>query len=392
MRLRLAILTVLLVAALTQRAAASPFAPDSVWDAPLATNAALVPGSAGLVGELRRQVALPAGAWINTTSYSVPVYTVLAGQPTVRVVLDGGYPPLQGDLNAVPLPVDARPAAGSDGHLTVYQPSSDTLWELWVAYRAGDGWHAMWGGKMTGVSHNPGYFPAPFGATATSLPLLGGLIRPDELRAGHIDHALALAIPAAKANAVVWPAQRGDGIAAGTDAIPEGTRFRLDPALNIDALALPPAAAAIARAAQRYGIVVRDQAGAVVFYAEDPGPLGGDPYGALFGGLWPDRLLARFPWDRLQVVVPDRSAFAPADTAPAPTDSPAPIETPAPTATPSPVAPPAAPTSPAATPPVRRAATPAPRRTRAKAAAKHAIRRCARPKHRHRPRHTCRHR
>src|SRR5207253_7504664 len=120
----------------------------------------------------------------------------------------------------------------------IYQPATDTMWEFWAMYQAADGWHAAWGGRMDHVSENPGYFDGSYGATATGLPLLGGLIRPDEMAAGQIDHALALAIPQAKRGTVVWPAQRGDGVATGPNAIPEGTRFRIDPSVDIDALNL----------------------------------------------------------------------------------------------------------------------------------------------------------
>src|SRR4051794_6700744 len=139
-------------------AAADPFAADSVWDSPMADDAAPVANSAGLVAELRRQAALPGGTWINTTSYSVPVYTVGPNQPMVRIVADTPYPPLQQSWDAVPLPADAHPAAGSDAHLVVYQPSSDKLWEFWAMHQEADGWHAWWGGTMDHVSQNPGYF------------------------------------------------------------------------------------------------------------------------------------------------------------------------------------------------------------------------------------------
>ena len=36
-----------------------------------------------------------------------------------------------------------------------------------------------------------------------------------------IDHALALSIPQAKRGEVVWPAQRGDGVATGANAFPK---------------------------------------------------------------------------------------------------------------------------------------------------------------------------
>lgn len=345
LRLRRALPGVLVLVLVAWHAppAAAQFGPGSAWDAPLAGDAPLAPDSAALVGELRRQIALPTGAWINSSAYSTPVYTVPADQPVVRVALDVGYAPLQRDLEAVPIPDGARPAPGSDGHLTVYQPATDTLWELWLMRRAADGWHARWGGKLTGVSDSPGFLASPLGATATSLPLLGGLMRIDELQAGRIDHALALAIPEARAGLAVWPAQRTDGSSTAARAIPEGTRFRLDPDLDVDALALRPVAATMARAAQRYGIVVRDQAGAVTFFAEDPYQYGASPYAALYQGLQPSQLLARFPWEHLQVVVPDRRAFAGPSVAPPPptaTPTPAPTASPTPGPAPAPVPPP----------------------------------------------------
>jgi hypothetical protein len=300
--------------------AAELFAPDSVWNARLSSAAPIAADSAGMVAELQRQVA-GAGAWINTREYSSPVYTVPASQPVVRMQLDGSYRPLQTDIESVPLPAEAVPAAGSDGHLTVYQPSTDTLWELWKAYKASDGWHARWGGKMTGVSTNPGYFQAPFGATATSLPLLGGLMRIAQLQAGHIDHALALAIPSAKAGEYVWPAQRSDGTSTSDGAIPEGTRLRLDPGLDVASLGLPAVARQMALAAQRYGIVIRDTSGAVTFYGEDPTPTGTNPYPALFGNRYPDQVLARFPWSRLEVLVAPGGTSARVDR-PAPASAP----------------------------------------------------------------------
>jgi hypothetical protein len=102
-----------------------------------------------------------------------------------------------------------------------------------------------------------------------------------------------------------WPAQRTDGT-GGPLTLPEGARLRLDPTLDLSTLHLPPAALALAEAAQRYGIVVRDRTHhATAIYAEDPTPTGRDPYqgpNGLFGGKIPSALLADFPWDRLQVL------------------------------------------------------------------------------------------
>jgi hypothetical protein len=299
---RIAALAIVAIAASPAAAAAPPFAPSSVWNAPLRDDAPVAADSPGLVAELQRQVTAY-GSWINTGQYSSPVYTVAAGQPRVWVTLDNNMPALQQSFATVPIPDNAVPAKGTDAHLTVWQPATDSLWEFWKLRRATDGWHARWGGAMTGVSTSPGYFPAPLGATGTSLPLLGGLMRVAELQAGRIDHALALAIPQAKATDFSWPAQRTDGAQTFAGAIPEGTRLRIDPRLDLSTLGLPPVGLTMARAAQRYGIVIRDQAGAVTFYGEDPAPLGApSPYAALYAGKYPSNILAKFPWSRLQVV------------------------------------------------------------------------------------------
>jgi hypothetical protein len=312
---RLAVVALVVLASLTagmstpptaSAHARRPFERASVWNAPAGARAHVASNSAALVQNLMGQVAAY-GTWINTWAYSSSIYTVPIDQPHVRVTLDTTMPTLQAAFASVPLPPNAVPASGTDGHLVVWQPSTDRYWEFWKLQRANDGWHARWGGALSHASANPGYFPAPFGATGTGLPVLGGLIRIAELRAGRIDHALALAIPKAKAHAFVWPAQRTDGASPLRDAIPEGTRLRIDPRLDLDALGLPPAGLAIARAAQRYGIILRDQAGAVTFYGEDPSRFGPpNPYGGIFAGKYANNILANFPWRRLQVLAPPR--------------------------------------------------------------------------------------
>ena len=82
------------------------------------------------------------------------------GQARVRVRLDTAAPStagsaLQRALASVPIPRDAKPAPGSDRHMTIWQASTDTLWELFGARRDADGWHARWGGAIRHVSTQP---------------------------------------------------------------------------------------------------------------------------------------------------------------------------------------------------------------------------------------------
>lgn len=290
------------------------FAANSVWTSRVDGSGEALDGASGrLVGRLNamvdEEVRKGFGPWINTTDYSSPVYTVRAGQPLVPVTLDRPQPyaaKLKKLLaRGVPIPRKARPAAGNDKHMIVWQPSSDTMWEFWHTQRSRADWHVEWGGVMTHVSRNPGHFTgedAGWGATATSLPLVGGMMTPAELKAGVVDHALALAIPEARARFWTAPAQRTDGQVNGGDSIPEGARFRLDPTLDLDKLGLPRLTLIVARAAQRYGIILRDKAGVVTFYGQDPTPTGANPYPRLFGDRLPSKPLAKFPWKRLQLL------------------------------------------------------------------------------------------
>jgi hypothetical protein len=294
-----------------------PFAGSSVWNAPLPAHVPLDPASNTLVARLNQLVAdnvsHRTGPWINTNEFSTPIYTVPGNQATTRVKLDRNEPALQAAFDAVPIPSNARPANGTDHHMVIWQPARDRMWEFWVAEHKPDGWHAQWGGAMTHVSKNPGYFsPAAWpgakpywGATATSLPLLGGLIRINEARTGRIDHAIALSLPEIRQGQFALPAQRTDGNVPGPNTIPEGARFRLDPKLDVDALNLPPLTKAIAKAAQTHGIIIRDYSGVVAFVGEDPAgvdPGGEDPWPRIYQGQQPTDLLAQFPWDHLQLL------------------------------------------------------------------------------------------
>lgn len=172
------------------------FSPTSFWNTPLAPTAPLDVNSDALVEELVRQVNTY-GTWIDTSSYSVPVYVVGASQPTQHVTLDVWAPDLQAEFNAVPIPSTAQAAAGTDEHMTVWQPSTDRMWEFWKMHKESDGWHAQWGGEGDNVSTNPGYFTHSgvtnnWGATATGLPLLGGLVTEADLQRGYINHVLAM--------------------------------------------------------------------------------------------------------------------------------------------------------------------------------------------------------
>lgn len=295
------------------------FAVSSFWNTALPADAPLDPASAGAVAALAQEVAkeLTAniGPWINTTKFSVPVYTVPANQPTVAVQLvnHAPEPALSSAWSAVPLPETARPAKGSDGTLALWQPSTDRLWEFHRLVNESGVWRASWGGAMQNVSSNQGVFgPSAWqgakpwwGASASSLSLVGGLISLEDLQLGQINHALDMAIPNVRGGAYSLPAQRDDGKSIDPFALPEGAHLRLNPNLNLASLHLPPLTLMLARAAQRYGIMVSDWSSVVEFYAQDPTPTGTEPYKGsqgYFEGKYPNQLLASFPWSQLELL------------------------------------------------------------------------------------------
>ncbi len=290
------------------------FASTSFWYTPIPTNVTLDPNSANYAAEFQRQVAAYyQDVGINTTSYASPVYTATSSTPTTRVQVwdcqNKGYldPNLQAQWTAVPIPSYATPSAGTDGEMTVYQPSTDTMWEFWQTRKVNGQWQACWGGQMTHVSQSSGIWQNGYGTTATGLPFMGGQVTAEELKSGVINHAIGIALVDQAAYSVLsWPAQRSDGWnpTSAPNRIPEGTRFRLDPSINVDALNMTPVGKMIAKAAQKYGFVDWDTAGAISIRFENSlsyTQLGQpNPYTALFNGVPNYAVLNGFPWSHLQ--------------------------------------------------------------------------------------------
>jgi hypothetical protein len=293
------------------------FAPGSFWYRPIPQNVPLNPHSAAYVAEFLRQYkAYYNDVGINTTAYSAPIYAAAPHAKTVRVTQwncqNYRDPGLINQWSAVPIPSYAQPADGSDAEMTVYQPSSDTIWAFWRTRQASGEWQACWGGKMANVSKNDGIWPRRYGVAATGLAFAPGQITVQELRNGAIHHVMGIALVDAERSAVFsWPANRSDGYNPKhmPNRIPEGLRFRLDPRVNIDTLNLTPVGRIVARAAQIYGFVVWDKAGSISLRFENPKvyTVAGqpNPYPAIFHGVPRYAVLRGIPWDRLQFLPMD---------------------------------------------------------------------------------------
>jgi hypothetical protein len=297
------------------------FSPTSFWNESVASGAPVDPNSAALVSAFDGAITAADHAkeglpTINTTAWSVPLYTVPSTQATVKVTQAYGgleSAALQSAWDAVPLPAEAKPAVGTDKDLVVWQPSTNKLWEFWGLEKTAEGWQAKWGGAMNSASSDPGVYgpeawpgaQADWGVSATSLSVAGGLITLEDLELGQINHALAIAIPNTRYGEYTAPARRTDGYSTAPLSLPEGAHLRLDPNLNLASLHLPRLTLMLAEAAQRYGIFVRDSGANVAFVAQDPTPTGSNPYTGAHGyfeGKSPQTLLESFPWSYLEVL------------------------------------------------------------------------------------------
>lgn len=298
------------------------FSPGSFWYQKIPENVPPHPQGSELLKELVSQIDEGKGRVnINYKAYSSPVFVVAGGHVKHVKVAQWNCQNKKNDFpntslaeqwNSVPIPDYVEPARGSDAELTIYDSEQDVIWEFWKARKDKEtGWSACWGGRIANASKNPGYFDGYFGATATGLPFLGGQVTAEELARGEIRHVIGIALKRVAYRSVVyWPAQRSDGDKQYPfSAIPQGTRFRLSPSVNVNSLPLNKYGKVIARAAQKYGFVVWDKAAVVSIRAQNYLSYQSGPKN-ISDELLPDEeqlshAFDRFPWDRVEFLPPN---------------------------------------------------------------------------------------
>ena len=100
-------------------------------------------------------------------------------------------------------------------------------------------------------------------------------------------HPLGCSVTYAKAGVKVYPpAATTDGKTYDYYAIPEGARIQLNPDIDLDSLELSRTALIVARAAQEYGIVVKECGGSFAIYAEHSDTADWDEWGMTGSLLW----------------------------------------------------------------------------------------------------------
>jgi hypothetical protein len=259
-----------------------PFGSDSPWNQRIPSDADVDSRSTALIDDVAK------GDFnINIEDWSIPVYYIDSDTvPKVNVINSrpGVYGKGFAGPNRIPvLPYFvASPPVGdfSDNHMCIVDSSKMIEWDMWAARKNKDGiWTTGLGAvtdlKSSGVERawfeQEHEFDA-HRARAGGFPLIAGLIRPEEIRAGRIDHALVFAYQRGRSEYFIPPASTAQATFMEMNnrtGIPMGGRIQLDPAVDVDTLNLTHACKIIARALQKYGAFNGDYAGATVLYADN---------------------------------------------------------------------------------------------------------------------------
>jgi hypothetical protein len=275
-----------------------PFPPTSVWNTPVG-NAPVAADSGALISyflahsphpnmTLRDWGVSVSEAHPDDTAYSVPC--VLYRNCTL------------GAFGSFRIPVTAVPDPSADGYMTVVDPASQREWDMWQAAHNGS-WSASAGAALS----TSGNGIAPAGTAsgdAANFPLLAGIVRPEEILQGHIEHALVFGMSGVSNLGHVCPATHNDGSTSDPGALEEGARLQLDPSVDVAALPIPAWEKTVARAIQTYGMYLRDQGGSFVIYAENPNSRGYDAWAKAGLPSGDNVSLAGIPWSKLRVIAP----------------------------------------------------------------------------------------
>jgi hypothetical protein len=184
--------------------------------------------------------------------YGIPYRVVPQNQRRVPIrFTDYGD---ESDPGPYPIPLNAPVERGSDRHVLVVQRGTCRLFELFNAFRSGSGWAASSGAVFNLRSNR--LRPAGYtSGDAAGLPILPGLARYDEVRAGAIRHALRFTVSRSQ-RGYVHPARHFASSSTDPSLPPMGLRLRLKRSFN--ARAYRGQARVVLEALKRYGMIVAD--------------------------------------------------------------------------------------------------------------------------------------
>jgi hypothetical protein len=228
------------------------FPADNVWNTPI-DLLPVDPNSATYINSIGYNTTLHPdfGANWNGGPFGIPYTTVPGNQPRVPVSFLYSS---ESDPGPYPIPPDAPVEGGSDRHVVVVDRDACVLYEMWNATRQGSGWTAGSGAVFTLTSN--ALRPLDWtSADAAGLPILPGLVRYDEVKAGVINHAIRFTAQKTR-EPYVWPARHNAPNCSLSTCPPMGQRFRLKATFPITGYSAD--VQVILKALKTYGLILAD--------------------------------------------------------------------------------------------------------------------------------------
>ncbi|HUI55477.1 MAG TPA: hypothetical protein VLY04_10920 [Bryobacteraceae bacterium] len=181
---------------------------------------------------------------------AMPINIVPRSQPKVTV---GGLTNPESDAGGYAIPPNARLEAGSDAHAIVVERDRCILYELYAAKLSAGNWTAASGAKWD-LNSNALRTDTWTSADAAGLPIMPGLLRYEEIAAGHVDHALRFSAPYTRGGVYQWPARHF--ASHHPDGPPMGLRVRLKASFDISGYS--EQLQVILRGLKKYGAMLSD--------------------------------------------------------------------------------------------------------------------------------------
>ncbi len=209
-------------------------------------------------------------------NYGIPVTVV--GRHHAKVRVRFGYAS-ESDRVRYPLGADTKIEGGrsssGDRHAIIVNKDTCRLFETYATSYAGGRWRAG-SGAVWSLRSNALRPDGWTSADAAGLPILPGLLRWKEVKAGMVTHAIRFTTDRT-ARRHVWPARHDAGSGGIANLPPMGARFRLK--ATYDASGLSPRARVVVQAMKTYGLVLADNGSPWYFQGER-------------NAHWPNRLVS----------------------------------------------------------------------------------------------------
>ena len=226
------------------------FPPDNPWRRDVSADP-LEPHSEAWIANIGASTHLHPDFGSDAT-YGIPYVVVPANQPTVPITFTAYGD--ESDPGPYPVPQNAPVESGSDHHVLVASANCH-LYEMFGAAPDGRGGWTAQSGAVFDLNSDRLRPDTWTSADAAGLPILPGLVRFDEIQAGHIDHALRFTI-ARSQKGYIHPATHQAGSTTDANVAPMGARFRLKASYDISRFT--GAGRVVLECLRRYGMIVAD--------------------------------------------------------------------------------------------------------------------------------------